>query len=180
MDQNLGKIPWAIKSNEIQKIILLGTACIIRRFLSIERNTRLAPQERPTNGPGSMRAQEAINSTNNSKNNDYNNTNNNTTTTTATANNNNNNNNKRATRGARNPNLQVVIALASHGLPLRMYGMHRTHFSDHARLDISSLAIWSRVFWPSVTWKVRKAQRWSKSVLTFDRCLAHSVTFGYY
>ena len=87
-----------------------------------------------------MRAQEAINSTNNSKNNDYNNTNNNTTTTTATATNN-NNNNKRATRGARNPNLQVVIALASHGLPLRMYGMHRTHFSDHARLDISSLAI---------------------------------------
>ena len=82
MDQNLGKIPWAIKSNEMQKIILLGTACIIRRFLSIERNTRLAPQERPTNGPGSMRAQEAINSTNNSKNNDYNNT---TTTATATA-----------------------------------------------------------------------------------------------
>ena len=91
MDQNLGKIPWAIKSNEMQKIILLGTACIIRRFLSIERNTRLAPQERPTNGPGSMRAQEAINSTNNSKNNDYNNTNNTTTTTTTTTTTNNNN-----------------------------------------------------------------------------------------
>ena len=41
---------------------------------------------------------------------------------------------------APNPNLQVVIALASHGLPLRMYEMHRMHF-DHARLDISSLAI---------------------------------------
>ena len=44
-----------------------------------------------------------------------------------------------ATRGARNPNLQVVITHASHvcnqhsfGLPLRMNGMHRTQF-DHAR-----------------------------------------------
>ena len=43
-----------------------------------------------------------------------------------------------ATRGARNPNLQVVITHASHvcnqhsfGLPLRMNGMHRTQF-DHA------------------------------------------------
>ena len=40
----------------------------------------------------------------------------------------------RATRGAGNPNLQVVIAHASYvcsqhsfGIPLRMYGMHRTH-----------------------------------------------------
>ena len=40
----------------------------------------------------------------------------------------------RATRGARNPNLQVVITHASQGcsqhsfgLPLRMNGMHRTH-----------------------------------------------------
>ena len=40
----------------------------------------------------------------------------------------------RATRGARNPNLQVVITHASHlcskhsfGLPLRKNGMHRTH-----------------------------------------------------
>lgn len=65
MGQNLGKIPWAIKSNEMQKIILLGTACILRRFLSIERNIRLAHQEQPTNGPGSIRVQEAINSTNN-------------------------------------------------------------------------------------------------------------------
>ena len=59
---------------------------------------------------------------------------------------------KRATRGARNPNLQVVITHASHvcsqhsfGLPLRMYGMHRTHF-DHARLDLLSLVILSRAF----------------------------------
>ena len=54
---------------------------------------------------------------------------------------------KRKTRGDRNPNLQVVITHASHvrsqhsfGLPLRMYGMHRTHF-DHARLDLLSLVI---------------------------------------
>ena len=48
---------------------------------------------------------------------------------------------------ARNPNLQVVITHASHvcsqhsfGLPLRMYGMHRTHF-DRARFDFLSLVI---------------------------------------
>ena len=53
----------------------------------------------------------------------------------------------RATRGACNLNLQVVIRYASHacsqhsfGLPLRMYGMHRTHF-DHAYLDLVSLVI---------------------------------------
>ena len=52
-----------------------------------------------------------------------------------------------ATRGARNPNLQVVITHAPHvcrqhsfGLPLRTNGMHRTHF-DHARLEILSLVI---------------------------------------
>ena len=91
------------------------------------------------------------------------------------------------TGGVRSPNLQVVITHASYsyvcrqhsfGLPLRMYGMHRTHF-DHARLDVLSLVTWSRVFWPTVTWKVRKAQRWSKSVLTFDRCNPSSLTFGY-
>ena len=51
------------------------------------------------------------------------------------------------TGGVRSPNLQVVITHASYsyvcrqhsfGLPLRMYGMHRTHF-DHARLDVLSL-----------------------------------------
>ena len=53
----------------------------------------------------------------------------------------------RATRGAHNPNLQVVITHASHvcsqlsfGLPLRMNGMHRTQFDD-ARLDRLSLVI---------------------------------------
>ena len=53
----------------------------------------------------------------------------------------------RATRGARNPNLEVVITRASHvysqhsfGLPLRMNGMHITQF-DHARLDLLSLVI---------------------------------------
>ena len=53
----------------------------------------------------------------------------------------------RATRGACNPNLQVVITHASHvcsqlsfGLPLRMNGIQRTQF-DHARLDLLSLVI---------------------------------------
>ena len=83
----------------------------------------------------------------------------------------------RVTRGARNPNLQVFITHTSHvcsqhslhsfGLPLRKYGVHRTQF-DHAR------------FWPSVTWNLPKAQRWSKSVLTFDCCRPHSLTFGHY
>ena len=37
---------------------------------------------------------------------------------------------------------------------------------DHACLDLLSLAIWSGVLWLSVTLTLRKAQRWSKSVLT--------------
>ena len=89
-------------------------------------------------------------------------------------------------RGARNPNLQVVIMHASHvcsqhsfRLPLRMNGVHRMHF-DQACLDLLSLIIWSRVFWPSVTWNLHKAQRWSKSVWTFDHCCPLSLTFGYY
>ena len=52
-----------------------------------------------------------------------------------------------ATRGARNPNVQVVITHASlvsnqlsFGLPLRMNGMYRTQF-DHARLDLLLLVI---------------------------------------
>ena len=51
-------------------------------------------------------------------------------------------NSLRAKREACNPNLQVVITHASHvcsqhsfGLPLRMYGIYRTHF-DHACFDI--------------------------------------------
>ena len=91
----------------------------------------------------------------------------------------------RAKKWARNPNLLVVITHASHvcsqhwfGLPLRMYGMHTTHF-DHGRLDLLPL-IWSRVFWPSVKWNLRKVKRWSKSILTFDCYRPHSVTFGYF
>ena len=41
MDQNLGKIPGASIINELQKIILLGTAHILRRFLSIKQKTPL-------------------------------------------------------------------------------------------------------------------------------------------
>ena len=47
----------------------------------------------------------------------------------------------RATRGACNPNIQVVITHASHVCSqLGMNGMHRTHF-DQARLDLLSLVI---------------------------------------
>ena len=69
----------------------------------------------------------------------------------------------RVTRGARNPNLQVVITHASHvcsqhlfALSLRMNGMHSTWF-DHSRLDLLSLVIRSHVFWPSITWYLCKA-----------------------
>ena len=34
MDQNLGKVPGVSNVNELQKIILQGTACILRRFLT--------------------------------------------------------------------------------------------------------------------------------------------------
>ena len=33
MDQNIGKIPRASNNNELQKIILLGTVHVLRRFL---------------------------------------------------------------------------------------------------------------------------------------------------
>ena len=53
----------------------------------------------------------------------------------------------RTTRGAYNPNLQVVITHASHvcsqhsfGLPLKMNEMNRTQF-DHAPLDLLPLVI---------------------------------------
>ena len=36
MNQNLGKIPGASNINEVQKIIILGMAHILRRFLSIK------------------------------------------------------------------------------------------------------------------------------------------------
>ena len=75
---------------------------------------------------------------------------------------------------AHNRNLQVIITHASHlcsqhsfGIPLRMYGMHKTHF-DHACLDPLSLVFWC-VFWLSVMWNLRKAQWWCKS----NRCCPH-------
>ena len=53
----------------------------------------------------------------------------------------------RATRGARNPNLQVVITHASHvcsqysfGLLLRMNRIHKTQFG-HARFNLLPLVI---------------------------------------
>ena len=36
MDQNIGKIPGASNNNKLQKIILLGTVHILRRFLYIK------------------------------------------------------------------------------------------------------------------------------------------------
>ena len=69
-----------------------------------------------------------------------------------------------------------VASINLFGLPLKMNGMHRTQF-DRLCLDFLSLIIWSRMFWPSIMWILHKAQRWSRSVLMFDRCRLHSVTF---
>ena len=59
----------------------------------------------------------------------------------------------RATRGARNPNVQVVITHASlvcsqlsFGLPLRMNRMHRTQF-DHACFDRLSRENYAKHTW---------------------------------
>ena len=80
------------------------------------------------------------------------------------------------TRGARNPNLQVVIIThASHvcsqhlfGLPLKMNRMHRTQF-DHALLKLQSLVIWSCLFWPSLMRNLREAlTALEQKLLTFD------------
>jgi len=37
----------------------------------------------------------------------------------------------------------------------------RLDFHYQVRVDLLSLVVWSRVFWPSVTWNLRKAQRWT-------------------
>ena len=106
----------------------------------------------------------------------------------------------RATRGARNPNLQVVITHASH-----VCSQHSFILVPRARRFLVKLSrvalgtrmtstknewnaqnpIWSRAFGPSITrnlitrvlsltWNLSKAQLW-----TIDRCRPHSVTFGY-
>ena len=70
----------------------------------------------------------------------------------------------------RKPNLQVVIAHASDlcsqhlfGLQLIMNGIQITQF-NHSLLNPLSLVIWSSMFWLSIMWNLREAQRWRKSV----------------
>ena len=58
-----------------------------------------------------------------------------------------------------------------------MNGMHRTQF-DHARLDLLS-PDHARVLAICPAYNLHEAQRWSESVLAFDRCRPHSITFGY-
>ena len=59
--------------------------------------------------------------------------------------------------------------------PPLMTGMHKMQF-DYARFDLLPLVLWSRVFLPYIKWNLRKAQRCSKSVWTFDRCRPHTLT----
>ena len=77
MDQNLGKIPGASNINELQKIILLGTA---HTKVSVHQIKNSPGTSGPRIGPSSGRVFEAINSIENVYNNN-------------TTNNNNNNNN---------------------------------------------------------------------------------------
>ena len=49
-----------------------------------------------------------------------------------------------------------------------------------SRTWLFTLLIWSRVFWPSVTWNLHKARCWSKSVRTSGHCRPHSLSFGCY
>ena len=77
----------------------------------------------------------------------------------------------------RNPNLQVFIMHVSHicsqyscGLPLRINGMHITHFGC-THFDLWPLVIWSCMFWPSVMWNLCKAQCWSKNLRSLSPAL---------
>ena len=88
------------------------------------------------------------------------------------------------TRGARNPNLQGVITHVLHlcsqdsfGFPLRMNGMLKMQF-DHMCFNLLPLVICSHAFWPSVKENLCKAQHWSKSIWTSDRCCPLPLTFG--
>ena len=55
MGQNIGKIPGASNINELQKIILLGTAHILRRFLSVHQIKNSPGTSGPWIGAGSRR-----------------------------------------------------------------------------------------------------------------------------
>ena len=83
---------------------------------------------------------------------------------------------------AYNPNLQVIVTLAwllcsqhSFRLLLRVSEIHRMN-SDDERLNLLSVVTWLRAFSPSTTWNLHNAQRWSNSVLTFDRSGLHSLS----
>ena len=52
--------------------------------------------------------------------------------------------------------------------------MYLTQF-NHARFFFLLLVFWSRVFWPSVTWNLRRSRRWSKSVWTSVRSLSPAL-----
>ena len=79
MDQNLGKIPGASNINELQKIILLGTAHT--KKVSVHQIKNSPGTSGPKIGPSSGRVFEAINSIENVYNNNTNNNNNNNNNT---------------------------------------------------------------------------------------------------
>lgn len=49
---------------------------------------------------------------------------------------------------------------------------------DHARLDLMSFEIWSRVFWP-IAWNLRKTQRKSKQAIHVDESDMELLIFMY-
>ena len=86
------------------------------------------------------------------------------------------------TRGARNPNLQVVIithapylcSQHSFGLPLRINGMHRMQFGPSISRNVITLVL------TICHVKLTQSTVLEQKHFAFDRCSLHSVTFGYY
>ena len=86
------------------------------------------------------------------------------------------------TRGAHNPNLQVVIIMHasylcsqhSFGLPLRINGMHRTQFEPSISRNVITLVL------TICHLKLTQSTALEQKRFAFDRCRLHSVTFGYY
>ena len=86
------------------------------------------------------------------------------------------------TRGAHNPNLQVVIIMHasylcsqhSFGLPLRINGMHRTQFEPSISRNVIMLVL------TICHVKLTQSTALEQKRFAFDRCRRRSVTFGYY
>ena len=88
----------------------------------------------------------------------------------------------KGTRGACNPNLQVVIithasylcSQHSFGLPLRINGMHRMQFGPSISRNVITLVL------TICHVKLTQSTALEQKRFAFDHCCLHSITFGYY